>query len=147
MLICRDTVRQRLVEAATRRETKALTKQSDPLAVGGNRQCWAWRNAELRQDSPLLLIADEPPAQLGVQRVDGLDQIKRSTGVSGEAHVIQLGVAPADVAGNFRVDVDHVDALLDGRGQSHWFDRQRLHRKSGRRKAKIKESCKGACRS
>src|SRR5438270_6739021 len=132
MLICRNTARQRLVEAATRRETKALTKQSDPLAAGGNRQCWPWRNAELRQDSPLLLIADEPPAQLGVQWVDRLDQIERSARVSGEAHVIELGVAPADVPGDFGVDVNHIHALLDGRRQSDWFDRQRLHRKSGR---------------
>jgi hypothetical protein len=126
VLIGRHAHRQRLVEATAGYKAKAFAKQGDPLTFGSNRQSWSGRHAELRKAAPLLLIADKTAAQIGIKRVDRLDQVQRSTRVPGEADIIELRVSPANVDGYLGVDVNHVDTLLHGRRQSHRLDGQRL---------------------
>jgi len=54
-------------------------------------------------------------------RVDGLDEVQRSSGIAREANIIELCVSPTDVTGDLWINVDHVDALLDGARQCDWL--------------------------
>lgn len=111
LLVGNDAPRKRLVEAPAGRKPKPLTQQDDPFPVSARRKRRPGVDPELRQAAPLLLISNEAAAQLGIKRVDGSDEVERSARVSGEGCVIELGIAPADVAADLRRPSSNVNMV------------------------------------
>ena len=77
---------------------------------------------------PTAAIFDQPAAKVGVDRVDRGEEVDRSAGPGGEAHVAHRSVVVHGAGNQFLVDVDHVDALLDRRRQIDRLQRGRLVR-------------------